>query len=463
MLGKPFRFLQSSDYHLQQPPFGLAEIPDHLTELLADSPYRAAARVFDLALAEKVDFVILAGNLVDPHAAGPRGLTFLHEHFARLAERGIAVYWATSSADRRGDWPASLVWPSNVRLFRIDRVERFTHSQDGEAICQIIGLSDDGLKVDSDADHSSKSLSDNRRGLSPFAQSSEQKGTVPLSSAGCQIGSKPLLDELAFGADRLITIAVLPHPLDPIAIADLPARYWALGGVANYSTPLNLSNPQRIAHQSGSPQGRRPSEVGPHGATLVEVDAESNVRFTSLPCDVVRWHDVRVSLETEADRIAIDRILSEQIETLAEEGAGCTLLIRFTLSGDGLLLHDGNRTGLAGELAATLRANMAATCRPFGRRRSRSSRRPLPTIGSRKKRCSAIFCGPHTAASICTPNRFVCRPMCRSGNWPDRLARFAMSPIPASGVPFCDKRRRSELICSCPKLPRSRSRRDEIY
>jgi hypothetical protein len=35
-----------------------------------------------------------------------------------------------------------------------------------------------------------KSLSENRRGLSPFAQSSEQKGTVPLSAGGSRIGSK---------------------------------------------------------------------------------------------------------------------------------------------------------------------------------------------------------------------------------------------------------------------------------
>lgn len=329
MIARPFRFLQASDFHLQQPPLGLAEIPDHLVELLAEAPYRAAARVFDLALAEKVDFVILAGSLVDPHAAGPRGLTFLHEQFARLAERGIAVYWATSSADRRGEWPASIVWPSNVHLFRADRVERCTHSRDGEAICQIVGLSDDGLKVDSDADHS----------------------------------SKPLLDEFAFGADRLFTIALLPHPLDPIAIADLPVRYWALGGAANHSTPLNLSNPQRIAHQSGSPQGRQPSEVGPHGATLVEVDAESNVRLTSLPCDVVRWHDVRVSLEAEADRSAIERILREQIEMRVAVGEECTLLVRFTLSGDGPLLRNAHRTGLADDLTGSLRAK-------YGRRSS---------------------------------------------------------------------------------------------
>src|SRR5436190_54529 len=114
MPGKPFRFLQASDFRLEQPPHGLAEIPDHLIEPLAESPYRAAAGIFDGALAEQVDFLLLAGNLVDPHRAGPRGLAFLHEQFSRLAQRGIAVYWATGETDCRHDWPANFGWPANV-------------------------------------------------------------------------------------------------------------------------------------------------------------------------------------------------------------------------------------------------------------------------------------------------------------------------------------------------------------
>src|SRR5262249_12417051 len=116
MSGGPFRFLHASDFHLDQPLQGLAEVPDHLAELLADAPYQAATRVFDLALAENVDFVLLIGGLVDPHRAGPRGLRFLSEQFARLAEREITVYWATSASDGRERWPVNLHLPANVHL-----------------------------------------------------------------------------------------------------------------------------------------------------------------------------------------------------------------------------------------------------------------------------------------------------------------------------------------------------------
>ncbi|HKD38086.1 MAG TPA: metallophosphoesterase, partial [Pirellulales bacterium] len=240
MVGKPFRFLQASDFHLHQPPFGLAQIPDHLVELLADSPFRAAARVFDLALAEKVDFVVLAGNLVDPHAAGPRGLTFLHEQFARLAEHGIAVYWATGVIDRRSEWPASIAWTSNVHLVAADRIQRFTHSRNGEPLCQIIEAGPGGT-----------------------GQRSRPVPGGELRLAESEEPSSKNLAEFAANSDHLFMIAVAPHLLDPIEIADLPIRYWALGGAANSSTPLSLSNPQRIAHHSGSPLGRQPSEVGP--------------------------------------------------------------------------------------------------------------------------------------------------------------------------------------------------------
>jgi DNA repair exonuclease SbcCD nuclease subunit len=346
MVAKPFRFLQASEFHLEQPPCGLAEIPDHLVNLLAESPYRAAARVVDLALAERVDFVVLAGNLVDPHAAGPGGLTFLREQFARLADRGIAVYWATGAIDRRGEWPASIVWPPNVHLFSTDGVERFTHSRAGEAVCQIIGLNDDGVIAPGGIGQ--------RSGAPP--QRSRPVQAAELALAPSEGLSGKSLRDFEFAADRLFTIAIMPHPLDPNAIADLPVRYWALGGSANSSTPLSLSNPQRIAHHSGSPQGRQPSEVGPHGCTFVEVDAESKLRLTSMPCDVVRWHDMKVSLDVAAERSGIERILTEQVEERITATPGCTLLIRFTISGEGSLLRNAHRTGLAADLTTSLRA-----------------------------------------------------------------------------------------------------------
>ena len=99
MAKRPFRFLHAADFHLEAVPQGIAEVPDHLRESLLEAAYRSAARVFDAALAEEADFLILAGDLLHVEQAGPRGSLFLMEQFQRLAERGMAVYWAGGPSD----------------------------------------------------------------------------------------------------------------------------------------------------------------------------------------------------------------------------------------------------------------------------------------------------------------------------------------------------------------------------
>jgi exonuclease SbcD len=321
MLGRPFRFLQASDFHLDQPPHGLAEAPDHLLELLADAPYRAATRVFDLALSEEVDFVLLAGGLVDPHRAGPRGLKFLGEQFARLAEREIAVYWATSKSDAREQWPSNLRWPPNLHLFPGGRVERMVHARRSEPVCQIAGYSIDAASM-----------------IDPEA----------LPSA--------LHDELAAGRrSDLFAIVVAPHKLDPSMLAEMPVRYWAFGGDSTGSTLLDLADPQRTARLSGSPQGRSPDATGPHGCTIVLVDEPGRFRIDTMPTDVVRWLHERVEVTATMTRSELDHLLHERVKAFIATTPDRALLIRSTLVGEGPLLTTARRTGLAAELASSLR------------------------------------------------------------------------------------------------------------
>ncbi|MEN6450590.1 MAG: hypothetical protein ABFC96_08880, partial [Thermoguttaceae bacterium] len=63
---RPFRFIHASDFHLERPLMGVAEVPDHLRPLFLDAPYTAARQVFDAALAEDADFVVLGGGIVVP-------------------------------------------------------------------------------------------------------------------------------------------------------------------------------------------------------------------------------------------------------------------------------------------------------------------------------------------------------------------------------------------------------------
>ncbi len=136
-----FRFLHASDLHLELPPGGLAEVPDHLRGALVDAPYRAAERVFDAALKHHVDFVVLAGDIVDPQAAGPRAIAFLNGQFERLAQAGVRVYWAGSPSDGFETWGD--VWPlgENVTRLPLGRVEHVIHYRAGEALALIVGTS----------------------------------------------------------------------------------------------------------------------------------------------------------------------------------------------------------------------------------------------------------------------------------------------------------------------------------
>ena len=158
-------------------------------------------------------------------------------------------------------------------------------------------------------------------------------------------------------AEPLFTIAVLPHPLDPTALAESPVRYWALGGEPNAATPLSLADPPRLAHASGSPQGRSPAEIGPHGATLVDVDEAGVCRLTPLATDVVRWHHERVAISAATLRNELDHQLHERLDAIVAASPERILLIRWTISGEGPLLAAARGTGLAAELLAGLRVD----------------------------------------------------------------------------------------------------------
>src|SRR6185295_18699809 len=94
MSGQHFRFLHAGGFLLDQPLRGLVEIPEPLTDLLIDAPFSAAQKVFDAAVEERVDFVVLNGDLIDLSMPSARSIAFLLDQFERLDSHGITAYWA---------------------------------------------------------------------------------------------------------------------------------------------------------------------------------------------------------------------------------------------------------------------------------------------------------------------------------------------------------------------------------
>lgn len=319
----PLRFVHASDLHLELPPFGVAEVPEHLRELFIECGFWAAERIFAVVLAEEADFLVLSGDVLHAQRTGPRGPLFLAEQFERLAERGIAVYWAGSEADPPEAWPSSIRLPDNVHRFPTQRLERFTHRREGKPLASVVGMS-------------------------------------------CARGQAVPWADFAVGSDGLFTIGVVHREPESIEGATSPGvsaawdslrsstiDYWALGGSHARKTPL--SDPRTI-HWPGTPQGREPGQIGPHGCTLVHVDPQRRVRTTFAACDVLRWQSERIVVEPSMSPKQLESRIADRIEALRQSNPGVDLVVAWKVVGEGPLLAQLRRGSLAGSLLETLRS-----------------------------------------------------------------------------------------------------------
>jgi exonuclease SbcD len=309
MSGRPFQFVHASDLHLEAPAGGLADAPEQLRERLLECPYQAAARVFDITLAERAEFLVLAGDVLDPWTAGPRGVLFLIEQFKRLGEHGVRVFWAGGSIDSPEHWPAGVSLPENVHHFASDRVERLVVERDGEPLACVVGRSQ-----------------------------GRQRALFPAEYRGDTAG--------------LFTVAVAYGEADSGALAHSDLDYWALGGQHSPATPFAS---RRVAHYCGSHQARDPDDTGAHGCTLVSVDADGQPRLTQRPADVLRFRNEHLELPETAGRQTLEALLDDRLLNIAASSPGVDLLISLTVGGASPALGQLRRGALAGEVLERLR------------------------------------------------------------------------------------------------------------
>ena len=288
MSGHSIRFIHAASFHLEATLQGLYDVPDHLAETLVNAPFAAAERVFSAALREEVDFLMLSGDVLDPTNAGPRAVAFLTEQFTRLDAKGIAVYWAASRLDQTEGWLNSLEWPKNVHVFQSTSVEAIEH----------------------------------KRGELPIAKITGRSWHEPR---------KLRSSEFVAPAGDLPRIVVLHQDTEIDDPDKSGVVYWGLGGSISADTPhAGVS----VAHCCGSPQGFQPTDSGPHGCTLAQVDPDGRVRTRMIQTDSLRWCLPRLNLTAG---IALETVMHEmrsRIESLMEDSQR-PLLVCWLASGLG--------------------------------------------------------------------------------------------------------------------------------
>ncbi len=119
-----FRFIHASDFHLERSMQDLLDIPDHLKNGLVDAPWKAAEAVFEHAMVEQVDFVLLTAISSIRLPRGLRGPAFLVEQFEQLAKRNIPVFWIGGHTDDPDRWPERYLFPPAFISFQNDKWKR---------------------------------------------------------------------------------------------------------------------------------------------------------------------------------------------------------------------------------------------------------------------------------------------------------------------------------------------------
>lgn len=287
MAGESFRFIHASDFHLETPLGDLDALPAQLRETIATAPMKAAQAVFEAALVENIDFLVLSGDLLNPATAGPRGMSLLLNYFDKLHQKKTPVFWAAAGADDPARWPEAAPLPPNVTLFPKNRTISLPVQRAGRTICQVIG------------------------------RSSEGRSQLHVPSYRVDP-----TDEF--------TVAVGSGSADADSLSEGRFDYWALGG--EHQRTVITSGTDVGAVYCGSPQGRSFDEPGAHGYTIVDVDADKTLRVHSIECDSFRYCNVELDASEFTTANDVRGVLGNRIARLLHDNGSRHLIIGWDIS-----------------------------------------------------------------------------------------------------------------------------------
>ena len=116
-----------------------------------------------------------------------------------------------------------------------------------------------------------------------------------------------------------------------------------------------------IAHYCGTPQGRGPTETGPHGCTVVTVDDTGRAKTKFVATDTIRWIEQTLEVTATTKQEQLHDRMVERLEKLQAQHPGIDLFVRWNIRGTGPLVNRLRPNRLADELLVDLR-------RQFGER-----------------------------------------------------------------------------------------------
>lgn len=250
---------------------------DALRVRLRESIRESFVRAMDVAAEERVDAVILAGDLFDGSRLSFATEKILVDQFRRLGDLGIRVLYACGNHD-----PASLrsragriALPTNCTVFDTARPKTVEiRDKAGLVIGRVTGAGHETARED-------------RNLASTFpAANTDVPHVAVLHTMVTSASSADAHDRYA-----------------PCTVDDLASRgydYWALGHIHH----RQAIDTEQMAWYPGSIQGRSPKETGARGGLLVDVFKASPPQVQFVPLAPLEWVSLEVDSLTEVHNLA---------------------------------------------------------------------------------------------------------------------------------------------------------------
>ena len=265
------KFIHFADAHLDSPFRGLSFLPSKEFNQIYQAADQSLTRIVDLALAEKVDLVLIAGDTFDSAKPSPRSQLFFAQQIKRLTDAQIQVVMIFGNHDhmRREDLLVNQS-PYFKLLGANEAVEKATFKTKDNFNYDVVGFSYLNNHITEDK--------------IPDFPGKEHNYTFGLMHA----------QEKESDSRKNVYA-----PFTVSEVQALNYDYFALGHI---HARRNLSEKPWIVY-SGNIQGRHINEMGAKGCYLGVID--ENTKKTSIEFKTtgpILWQGVQVELDTQISK-----------------------------------------------------------------------------------------------------------------------------------------------------------------
>lgn len=292
------RFIHTADIHLDSPLRGLSAYQDAPAEQLRGASREAFRQLITLAIDERVDFIVIAGDLYDGDWPDFNTGLFFCAEMGRLNHAGIPAFVLFGNHDAESNMTRALRLPDNVHRFSTDACQ--THIIEPLKIA----LHGRSFKVRETTENLVQAYGAPLRGYFNI-------GVLHTALQGGYSGHANYA---------------------PCSLDELHAKgydYWALGHVHEYKLWADRST----VCFPGNLQGRSIRETGRRGAVMVTVGEDHRPQVDRLFIDVLRWEHLVVDVSDCDSLEAVGVATSRQLTGVLESDAQVPRAVRVSLQG----------------------------------------------------------------------------------------------------------------------------------